>query len=85
MPETNNLNQTLWGKESRLARGKPVGYLLKRSGGFEFQLVFRAGGDQHLAFNLLQVHRSNRSITPLAPLVKIKAFFSYNEARLKHL
>ena len=50
-----------------------------------FQLVFRAGGDQHWAFNLLQVHRSNLSVTPLAPLVKIKAFFSYNEARLEHL
>ena len=50
-----------------------------------FQLVFRAGRDQHWAFNLLQVQRSNRSITPLAPLVKTKAFFSYNEARLEHL
>ena len=70
---------------TRLARGKPAGYLLKRGGGFEFQLEFRAELDQHWTFNLLQVQRSNRSITPLTPLVKIKAFFSYNEARLEHL
>ena len=43
MPETNNLNQTLWGKESRLARGKPVGYLLKRGGGFEFPASVQGG------------------------------------------